>query len=168
MRQPNIAAKFKFPKSGDFWYEKSGRLVELEPQQSTREVSVGQGFRRAFLFDRRKKVAVVLPGVTAFQKISQTMPTFYSRHDPQIAAVALLTVQPEKSRRYVWITFQTGSTQGHVTPYENRMGFDFAKTSNGMYKLILRETLPDGEYVFLIVKPGARGPDTLPFTVKTR
>lgn len=167
-RLPNIKTTFNFQKSGKVWFVNSGRLTEIESEQSYLEGSIGQAFKRAFLFSFKNKAAVVLRNVSAFQKIDQSKSTFYTRYNPSAISIARLTVQPDRRRRYVWLTVRVGSNMGEVSPHEDNVGFDYAKTSKGVYKVVLRDPMPNGEYVVMATSNGGRVFHTYPFNVRAK
>ena len=145
-RLPDGSNRFKVPSEGMVWIENGGRLHAIDSESALLEASIGQAFKQAFLFSMKNKVAVVANGTSAFKRINTTKPTFYTKYKPSDIGIGRFILQPEKNRRYVWVTSQTGSNIMYIYPYENAVGFDYSKVGNGIYKVVLRENLEPGEY----------------------
>ncbi len=165
-REENVKVDYSFPQTEEVWYENDAKLIPIEGEVGYVEKSIGQEFKKAFLFSFTTKYAILANGLKAFDTIESNHPVFYIRNKPTEAGIARLTVQNDINRRYVWAVQMVGTNEAHFYPPEDEIAFRWAKTQEGVYRITITDELSAGEYAIITPAPIKKGYYVYGFSVK--
>ncbi|HFC31003.1 MAG TPA: hypothetical protein ENJ44_08185 [Oceanospirillales bacterium] len=149
-RTKNVIVDYLFPKTEDVWYEDGTKLVPIDGESCYTQASIGQAFKRAFLFSFTNKYAILVNGTKSFNTVNNRHPVFYIRANPVLSGVARLTIDKHYNKRYVWAVQMAGSNEANFYPPEDAIAFKWSKTQKDVYKITITDNLQNGEYAILI------------------
>jgi len=147
-RIDNVVVDHKFPINQDAWYHQPGqtKLIELERTKCGAEANVGQAVKQALLVSFVNKFSIHAPGTTAYTKITETTPVFFTRYNPENLTIARMQVDSVRNRRFINLVNNRNANTAYVDPVADNVNFNWAKTQNGKYKIIVTTPLEKGEY----------------------
>lgn len=148
-REKNIEVNYSFPQSDNLWYVEDAKLKPMDSVMGYTESSIGQAFKRAFLFSFVNKYAILINGTTAFTTIKGNNLVFYTRMEPGNIGIARLTVQQQRNRRFIWNINRIGSSMAHFYPPKDSIAYKWAKTQKGVYQITIADEMTNGEYAII-------------------
>lgn len=148
-RLDNITVSHNFPEGQDVWYESNGKLIEVEKAQGGVEGDVGQAVKQAFMVSFVNKFRLTSKGKSAYNSVKESNPVFYTKTIPTDLTIARLSIDYTKNQRYATFVNNRNSNSAYVHPISDNIDFDWAKTQNGKYKIMITTPLGIGEYAII-------------------
>lgn len=150
----------------DVWVVVDGRRVEIPSVKGYVEASIGQAFKQALLFSFKNKMAIIARGTTAKTHFAVPFKTMSTRYRPSEVGIARLTVEAKEDRRYVNMVSQVGGTLGTFQPPEDNIEVTEERTTDGSYKLVLKDPLTPGEYGLIVADAKNMGYEIHEFSIE--
>ena len=125
---------------------RDGKLIEMDYVAGSMQASIGNAFKRAFMFSMHDEAALIIQGESAKFRITEKVPVFRFSVNPEGRFLIVRFVKDiERHIRYVMLYRRPGSTDWVTKPGEE-IAIEYTKEQDGYYIVRPKTDLQPGEY----------------------